>query len=55
METNEIRCPGCGVIVKWLSNCGRYACTQEHGFPIVLDPVKRRAFEKKERVNDEIE
>lgn len=35
------RCPGCGVPVAWLSNCGRYACVSIHGFPIVLDPMHR--------------
>ena len=49
LKDNEIRCPGCGVVVPWLSNCGRYACSQLYGFPIVLDPVKRLAFEKEKQ------
>ena len=36
-----IACPGCGVPVAWLSNCGRYQCVSVYGFPIVLDPVHR--------------
>ena len=52
-ETKEqpptIKCPGCGREVAWLSNCGRYACIEEHGFPIMLDPVHRRAIAEAEQ------
>lgn len=43
-----IKCPGCGVEVEWLSNCGRYRCAEVYGIPITLDPVHRRAMELKE-------
>lgn len=35
------KCPGCGVDAGYLSNCGRYACIEAFGNPIVLDPVHR--------------
>ena len=41
-----IKCPGCGVEVAWLSNCGRYACIDEYGAPILLDSIHRREIEK---------
>ena len=48
LSSNETHCPGCGAVVERLSNCGRYDCTQRHGFPIVLDSVHRRSVERKE-------
>ena len=42
-------CPGCGRRVEFangrLSNCGRYACITEFGFPKLLDQPRREVEE----------
>ena len=47
LSSNETHCPGCGAVVKWFSNCGRHACIEKHGFPIVLDSVHRRSIDER--------